>query len=584
MAHTVNVKDGTSFFDLPWYLERLEGVEENGTGFKAWCPVHADEGSSMKGLSITPRGSKPPLMKCHSPQCGATLPDVHRALEGRTNGKASTDDTPARGRIVATYDYTDEEGNLLHQNVRFEPKDFRPRHKVGGKWVWNLKGVRRVPYHLPELIAAQGSEIWITDGEKDADRMTAAGVMATSVKPWDSAYAEYFRDADVIIVRDKDAGAGRSQAREIAQALVGVAASVRVVEALTGMDAADHLEAGHSLDEFREVEVRFPLARSGAIDGGSFIFDAPRDVPAIWGRGQEVVWASGESLLVVGPQGVGKSTLIQQLALRRMGVIETPLLGLHVEADERPCLYIAADRPSQIQRSFARMVSEEHRSMLAERLIVWRGPLPFNLTTEPDKLAPFVDEFGASSVFLDSLKDVALDLSKDEAGSRVNAAFQETLSYGIEVAGTHHQRKSQANNKKPTALSDVYGSVWVTAGSGSVLLIWGDAGDACVEVSHLKQPAQEFGPVLVVHDHDTGTTEVQPEFDIHVVLKAERGLTVKQAARALFSTDEPDRNQIEKARRKLKALVLEGGARVVERERERGGKAEDVYYVTGDLK
>src|SRR5208282_4338470 len=63
----------------------------------------------------------------------------------------------SKPRIVARYDYHDEAGKLLFQCVRFEPKDFRQRRpypqKPGG-WVWNLKGVRRVLYRLPELKAA----------------------------------------------------------------------------------------------------------------------------------------------------------------------------------------------------------------------------------------------------------------------------------------------------------------------------------------------------------------------------------------------------------------------------------------------
>jgi hypothetical protein len=48
-------------------------------------------------------------------------------------------------KIVAEYDYRDEVGDLLFQVVRFEPKDFRQRRPLGGgKWAWDIKGVRRV--------------------------------------------------------------------------------------------------------------------------------------------------------------------------------------------------------------------------------------------------------------------------------------------------------------------------------------------------------------------------------------------------------------------------------------------------------
>ena len=494
-------------------------------------------------------------------------------------------------RIVATYDYVDEEGRRLFQVVRYEPKDFRQRRMGDGGWVNNLDGVRRVLYRLPEVVEAiaDGRDVWVVEGEKDADRLSELGLAATcnpmGAGKWDISYSNLLRGARVRIVQDRDAHErGQKHARDVARSLTGVAHSVRVYEALTGKDASDHIDAGHTVEEFTEVEVRrLPVSRSGAIDGATFILDHPSEVPAIWGRldTQEVVWAEGELLLIVGPQGVGKSTVMQQIALRRAGILEAPFLSLPVVRDARPILYVAADRPSQIQRSFSRMTTEDHRRQLAERLVVWRGPLPFNLTSEPDRFVDFVCDFGVGSVFIDSLKDIALDLSKDETGSRVNAAFQATLASGVEVVAAHHQRKAQANNKKPTSLADVYGSVWVTSGAGSVLLVWGDAGDSVVEITHLKQPAVEFGPVFAVHDHDAGTTVIQPEFDVRVMLRSERGMTVKGYASLLFQTDEPGRNQIEKARRKLKALVASGEAREVEREKERGGKAESVFYGVG---
>ena len=64
---------------------------------------------------------------------------------------------PRKGarRIVAEYSYRDEQGALLYQAVRYEPKKFSFRRPDAKReWVWSLKGVRRVLYRLPELLAA----------------------------------------------------------------------------------------------------------------------------------------------------------------------------------------------------------------------------------------------------------------------------------------------------------------------------------------------------------------------------------------------------------------------------------------------
>jgi len=150
-----------------------------------------------------------------------------RGLEERAqrNGHDADGDTPdglqasGRGRIVATYDYVDESGELLFQVVRFEPKDFRQRRhgrpsddpdRIKDGWCWSVRGVRQVPYRLPELIEAiaNGQPVWIVEGEKDVDNLYRLGVPATcnagGAGKWRAELNEYFRGADVIIVQDND--------------------------------------------------------------------------------------------------------------------------------------------------------------------------------------------------------------------------------------------------------------------------------------------------------------------------------------------------------------------------------------------
>jgi putative DNA primase/helicase len=80
----------------------------------------------------------------------------------------------------ASYDYVDEDGILLSQVIRHEPKDFRQRRPDGREgWIWNLEGVRRVLYHLPDLIAASGNLIFITE-VKGLRQRPALGFTATT--------------------------------------------------------------------------------------------------------------------------------------------------------------------------------------------------------------------------------------------------------------------------------------------------------------------------------------------------------------------------------------------------------------------
>lgn len=303
-------------------------------------------------------------------------------------------------------------------------------------------------------------------------------------------------------------------------------------------------------------------------DGATFALDSPEQVPAIWGDGENVAWAAGEPLMIAGPVGVGKTTLGQRLALLRSGVHGGDLLGMPVEVDARRVLYIAADRPRQIARSVSRMVSEADREGLRLALAVHIGPLPFDLgRAAPGQLVDYIDQFPEiGTVVIDSLKDVAVGLTDDETGGRINGEVQRLLASGREVIVLHHQRKATAENRRPRTLDDVYGSTWLVAGCGSVLLLWGRAGDPVLDLQHLKQPSGEVGPLSVVHEPTTGELRVHEQVDLlDVVTQAPGGITARDAAISVFATADPSRAEVQKARRRLDALV---DRQVVERDEE----------------
>jgi replicative DNA helicase len=223
------------------------------------------------------------------------------------------------------------------------------------------------------------------------------------------------------------------------------------------------------------------------LNGAAFALDAPTQVEAVWGDGSRVLWAQGEPLMIVKPDGVGGTTIAQQLALRRMGLRSPQQLGYTVAPDlDHKVLYLALDRPRQAARSMRRMVDESDREALEHKLVVWSGELPFDLVSDPTRLLAFAQKHDASMVVIDSLKDLSQSLSEEATGQSINQAMQLCVAADVEVVALHHQRKAQGDNKKPRKLADVYGSRWLIAGCGSVVMLWGEAGDPIVELSHLK--------------------------------------------------------------------------------------------------
>jgi 5S rRNA maturation endonuclease (ribonuclease M5) len=154
--------------------------------------------------------------------------------------------------ITAIYDYTDEHGELLFQAVRMEPKSFRQRRPEGNGWKWSVKGVRQVPYRLPELLARPNDPVFVVEGEKDADRLAELGLLATcnaaGAGKWTEAHSEPLANRRVIVLPDNDA-AGRDHAEKVRTSLEAAGAQVRVV-ALPSLpekgDASDWLDSGGS--------------------------------------------------------------------------------------------------------------------------------------------------------------------------------------------------------------------------------------------------------------------------------------------------------------------------------------------------
>lgn len=161
------------------------------------------------------------------------------SIESQANGTMN--------QLIEVYDYHDEQGRVVYQKCRYEPKSFswrRPDINNPGQWIYNgaLNGVQRVPYRLPELLSSnKDTPIVITEGEKDCDVLISIGFVATTLGSKEDCVKllktrgiqEYFRDRIIWLVADKDCKKGNRSGgyrafRKSAVALVPVCREVRL--------------------------------------------------------------------------------------------------------------------------------------------------------------------------------------------------------------------------------------------------------------------------------------------------------------------------------------------------------------------
>lgn len=340
------------------------------------CPAHEDRVAS---LSLSPGTTQPVLIKCHA---GCTTEQILEAsgmtwddVCGPREERVQTIWTP-RGETTSRwiYQYVDEEGTLLYEVLRVNHDDGtksilqrRPDPTAKNGWTWNLVGVRRVIYRLPDVIEAiaNGGRIHIVEGEKCADILQAhlpVGDIATTnsggAGKWLDEFSSIFTGAKVAVYADLD-DAGRNHARMVRDSLKAVGAEVAVYEPPAGFmknnkpikDIGDHLEAGLDASSLllTTPESQAEKARSGVdvLDATARAFVKPEWVI-------EGTLAENERMLLVGVEGSGKSELLRQFAA-------CTAAGLHpfskVAMPPRRVLYIDAENhPNQVIKSWRNLL------------------------------------------------------------------------------------------------------------------------------------------------------------------------------------------------------------------------------------
>lgn len=295
-----------------WHDQGLLWKDSPGRTASAQAPGHSAADRSVTFRQIDGQV----LMNSHADDKQAVLDAVGLTMRDLFDDPAGTRYRYRDGRTVhRTYD---DHGR----------KKFRQSGNTGGRDLYRVERLDEVP---------TGTTVYVVEGEKDVHAIESAGGVAVC-SAMGAGKAQLFdwsplAGHTVVIVADDDEP-GRRHALQVHELVEPIAAGAAIVVARTGKDAADHIAAGHGLDEFESVDLGGgQAARRLKITRGSDV------------KMQRVRWVmedwipAGSLTLLAGREGLGKSTLAAQICAQ----ITTGTLEGELHGTPRNVLYIHSE-------------------------------------------------------------------------------------------------------------------------------------------------------------------------------------------------------------------------------------------------
>lgn len=325
----------------------------SGNQRTAKCPFHEDSSPSLS-VNIPQQ-----LWTCHAGCGGGSVIDLLAKFNGvdakeiiRRFAVDEPEDEPKPITVTksagncheslpppcALYRYEDALGNLAYEVCRYKfsdgKKTFRQRHTgPDGNWIWNMDGCTRVLYHLPAILKAD--QVWIVEGEKDAENLIALGFVATTnvggAGKWLESYSESLAEKEIVICGDNDKP-GQEHVKLVFDSVSKVAKNVRVLTVpLPSKDVSDFIASVPNpktrlmeMVQDRHPHVRgyvMPCYTVAELEGFYQRYIASLRQQQLnladWLPGfRQAIRAlcPGELIVIAGPTGVGKTCILQNIA------------------------------------------------------------------------------------------------------------------------------------------------------------------------------------------------------------------------------------------------------------------------------
>ena len=427
---------------------------------------------------------------------------IHKVLVelGEVEGEidpASSDGTESR------FVYQDEDESEVFAIVRTDfdgvrEKKFSAEHLEKGQWVRGMHGVRRVPYHLPEVTKA--STLFLVEGEIKVEALRQLGLTElardsgwgedVSIAPtcvpfgakaeWNREFNRFFVGKRLAIFPDFD-DKGREFAERVAGELPDVAAELKIVE-LPGLpdkgDVVDFIDlhkdgsAKLLLDAVQNAASWVPIKSTRK---SVFSLYSIRDAYALPKENVSylvdgLLPKGGISVLAGKPKD-GKSTVSRQL----VACVARGDKFLSRSTVEGKAIYLGLEEQFEDVRQHFRDlgVTEDE-----DRILFCAGPAP----AKPlEALANLVKGHSdLKLVIIDPLWKFLRLKSTDEYAP-VTLALESLLitarETGVHIMVVHHMRKSESEDTQDAVL----GSTAINGGVDTVMLLFNRKGVRTLE-------------------------------------------------------------------------------------------------------
>lgn len=490
----------TRFYEK--YLTNIKPLK--GNEYQALCPLHDDSKPSFNFNSQTGK------YFCHGCKKSGDIfgfyaelnslddkADFQKILAGIASDFGITCEKK-KSEIVKTYDYTDAEWNLFYQVCRMQPKGFKQRRPDGkGGYIWDLKGVKPLLYHLPEVI--KSDQVIVVEGEKDADNLMNLGFTATcnsgGAGKWRPEYSEYLKDKDITLIPDNDEP-GRAHMKNIAASLDGKAKSIKWFK-LPGIpekgDVSDFIETFG--DDTAAAGERIALMIDGTqeyvMPGYSFSAGElmKRIIP-------ETVWAVPGILpegcgVLAGKPKMGKSIAAMNLAI---AIANGGKVFGKIPVKQGPVLYLALeDTQRRLQQRIKQMVELDSVPYNLHISTEWPRMGEGGITQLESEIKRIK---GLRLVIIDTLKMIR-PVEKDRNKGLYDRDYEPIArlkmiadKYNVSILIIHHLRKSASEDVFDT----MSGSLGLTGATDTNLILERKSGnaDATLHINGRDVEPQEY--------------------------------------------------------------------------------------------